>query len=114
MTVLHWEKGYTEPAVTFLPAVLAFLGYDPYPQGQTLPERLAAKRRAMGWSIEKAANAADVDPGTWRDWERGRAVLLRGDRKRLATLLDMSYEDLDRQMRERWKASHEPSRQHDK
>ncbi len=73
-TVLHWEKGYTEPPTSKVPAIVACLGYDPYPEAKTLAERLRAKRRAMGWSIRQAAKAVGVDSTTWGQWERGRAV----------------------------------------
>ena len=36
-TVVNWEKNHTEPRVTHLDAVLAFLGYNPFaPQPGTL------------------------------------------------------------------------------
>lgn len=31
ISVLNWENNYGEPQVRFLPAILAFLGYDPRP-----------------------------------------------------------------------------------
>ena len=31
-----------------MPALLQFFGYDPLPEPKTLPERLLAKRRAIG------------------------------------------------------------------
>jgi len=31
----------------------------------------------MGWSIEQAARAIHVDPGTWRNWEQGEMILYR-------------------------------------
>ena len=31
-----------------MPAILRWLGYDPYLEPKTLPERLMAARRAMG------------------------------------------------------------------
>lgn len=63
-TVLHWEKGNTEPPVASMPALLKFLGYDPFPEPKALSERLFVKRRAMGWSIQEAARNFGVDPGT--------------------------------------------------
>jgi transcriptional regulator with XRE-family HTH domain len=30
-TVLNWENGHTEPPIESIPAILQFLGYDPYP-----------------------------------------------------------------------------------
>ena len=68
-TVLNWEKGHTVPPVESLPVILQFLGYDPFPKPESLPERLLAKRRAMGWSIKEAARQLGVDEGTWGAWE---------------------------------------------
>ena len=87
-TILHWEKGYTEPPVCKVPAIVTFLGYDPYPEAKTLAEHLRAKRRAMGWSIRQAAEALGVDPATWGEWERGKAVRWPRFRKQIETLLD--------------------------
>lgn len=86
-TVLNWEKDRTEPPVTSFPAILRFLGYDPYPDGQTIGERMFAKRRTMGWSIREAAHHFGVDEGTWGDWERGKRILFRRHRVLLAQLL---------------------------
>jgi transcriptional regulator with XRE-family HTH domain len=73
-TVLNWEKGYTEPPIEAMASILRWLGYDPCPAPQTLPERIVAKRRAMGWSIREAARQLGVDEGTWGAWERGATV----------------------------------------
>ena len=70
-TVLNWEKGHTEAPIESMPAILRFLEYDPFPVPVTLPERMLAKRRAMGWSIREAARRLGVDEGTWGAWERG-------------------------------------------
>lgn len=75
-TVLHWEKGQTEPPIESIPAIILFLGYDPFPEPTTLPERLLATRRAMGWSIKEAARELGVDEGTWAVWERERGSVI--------------------------------------
>ncbi len=106
-TILNWEKGHTEPPVEAMPALLQFLGYNPLPEPKTLPERLLAKRRAMGWSIRAAARKLGVDPGAWRDWELGRVILYRSHRNLIAQLLDIPFEELDDEMRGRWNRSHE-------
>jgi len=69
-TVLNWERIKTEVPVQAVPAVVRFLGYDPFPVPTTLSERMQAKRRHMGWSIQDAAQALGVDEGTWGAWER--------------------------------------------
>lgn len=70
-TVINWETGRTEPPVSSVWALCAFLGYDPYPIPRTLRERMLAKRRAMGWTIADAARQFGVDEGTWGYWEKG-------------------------------------------
>jgi transcriptional regulator with XRE-family HTH domain len=70
VTVLNWEKGKTDPPVGCILAIIGFLGYDPFPEPRSLPERLRAKRQAMGWTVKEAARQLGVDPGTWGKWER--------------------------------------------
>lgn len=91
-TVLNWEKDRTEPPVTSYPAILRFIGYDPFPEPKTIGERMLAKRRAMGWTIREAANKLGVDEGTWGDWERGKAILYRRYREMVADFLGESVD----------------------
>jgi DNA-binding XRE family transcriptional regulator len=94
-TILNWEKGRTKPPIASIPTIVKFVGYDPFPQPETLPQRLLAKRREMGWSIKEAAKAVGVDPSTWGNWERGKTILYRQHRARVARLLDLSADALD-------------------
>lgn len=75
VTVLNWEKERTEPPIAVFPAILRFLGYDPYPAAKTLPERMRALRRVHGWPIREAAHRLGVDEGTWGQWERGTPIV---------------------------------------
>lgn len=70
-TYLLWEQDRTRPVVRYYPAIFQFLGYDPFPASLTLPERIAAKRRQLGWSIKEAAAYVGVDEGTFGRWESG-------------------------------------------
>jgi len=106
-TVLNWEKGHTKPPNASIPAIIRFLDYDPFPIPKTAAQQLAAKRREMGWSINKAANVVGVDPGTWRKWERGKTILYRQHRKRIAQVLGLSPDALNEEMASRWNRSHE-------
>jgi transcriptional regulator with XRE-family HTH domain len=105
-TVLNWEKGHTEPPIESIPAILQFLGYDPFPKSKSIPERLLAKRRAMGWSIKEAARQLGVDEGTWGAWERGRVILSRNHRILVARLLSLPVSEIDQDMEARWIRSH--------
>ena len=106
-TILNWEKGHTQPPIASIPAILRFLGYDPFPQPKSLPQQLLAKRRVMGWSIKEAARALGVDPASWGNWERGLTILYRQHRALVARLLDLSTDALDQEMASRWNRSHE-------
>ncbi|MEW6312975.1 MAG: helix-turn-helix domain-containing protein [Pseudomonadota bacterium] len=105
-TVLNWEKGKTEPPITFTPAILQFLGYDPFPASKTLPERLFALRRSRGWLIRDAAKEFGVDAGTWRDWECGKTILYRRHRQLIARLLGLPCGEIHQEMGAQWNRSH--------
>ena len=106
-TILNWEKGHTKPPIASLPAIVRFLGYDPFPPPKTLAQHLLAKRREMGWSIKEAAKAIGVDPTTWGNWERGKTILYRQHRTFVAQLLGISIDALDQEMTARWNQLHE-------
>jgi transcriptional regulator with XRE-family HTH domain len=55
-----------------MPAIIQFLGYNPLPVGDGLPERLVAERKALGLSQRKMAAKLGVDPATLMGWEAGR------------------------------------------
>ncbi len=99
-TLLHWEKGQTEPPVQAMPAICRFLGYSPFPDGQTVSERLLQKRREMGWAIRDAARCLGVDPGSWRDWETGKTILYRKHRSAIARLIGLDERELSELMHE--------------
>ena len=70
LNVHRWEKGKVVE-IEALPAILRFLGYDPFPSPKTLPDRMAAKRRVMGWTFKEAAMQLGVHRKIWKAWEGG-------------------------------------------
>ncbi len=68
---LNWENGYAVPAVRFYPAIIQYLGYEPWPTPSNLPEKLLSARRRRGLSVKRAARQVGVDEGTWTRWESG-------------------------------------------
>jgi hypothetical protein len=70
-TYLLWERDEHDPTVWYYPAIFAFLGYDPFPEPVTLPEKITSKRRCLGLPIKKAAARTGVDEGTFPRWEDG-------------------------------------------
>ena len=89
-----------------MPAILTFLGYDPFPAPTAVGERLLHARRKHGWSIKEAASHLGVDSTTWYDWERGELILFRKHRTKVATLLGLDRQELADEMRVRWNGKH--------
>ena len=106
-TVINWEYGLGNPAIQHVPAICRFLGYDPEPPTpKTLPERLAAKRRDLGWTQRVAAQKLGVDPCTWSDWENGGTIMATAHRRLVAKFLGVKEADVNSEMRKRWNDSH--------
>ncbi len=70
-TLMWWERDERPPFVRAYPAIIRFLGYEPWPKPDTLADALIAERRRRGRRIEQAAKDTGIDEGTWRRWERG-------------------------------------------
>jgi transcriptional regulator with XRE-family HTH domain len=63
-TLRNWESGRTEPEVRFLPALIQFLGYDPFPVPNTRGKAIRRRRLVLGMSQERLADLTAVDEGT--------------------------------------------------
>ncbi len=64
-TLRHWEKDTTTPAIRFVPRIIAFLGYDPYPEPIDLSQRLFSAGRRQGLSICELAKHLVSRSNTW-------------------------------------------------
>lgn len=70
-SLMWWERDAKVPFVHFWPAIISYLGYEPWPEPLTLGEKLKAERRRRGLSTDGSAIAIGVDPGTFIRWESG-------------------------------------------
>lgn len=70
-SLVHWETNTKVPADRLYPAMIAFLGYEPWPFPRSLSERLVAERRRRGLSRDRAAAIVGVDEEVLRRWETG-------------------------------------------
>jgi len=70
-TLMLWERDARRPFVSRYPTIIEFLGYEPWPEPQSLAEALLAERRRRGLEMRQIAAHMDVDEGTWRRWEHG-------------------------------------------
>lgn len=87
-TVVNWEKGKTEPVAAQFRPVVAFLGYDPTPEAQTLADRVETKQRRLGASLAQVARHLGWDPGSLRRYLDGTWRILPDRRKALETFLN--------------------------
>lgn len=85
-TLRKWECGRS-PQVAAYPAIVRFLGGEPWPEPKTLADKLRAERRRRGITITQAAVVLDVDPATFWWWEQDRAPHLLVHRERIAEFL---------------------------
>ncbi len=72
-TLMHWENEHHAPMDRFYPALIRFLGREPWPEPKTLGEQLRAERLRRGLSQKQAAAILEVDPQSVRDWEAGKS-----------------------------------------
>lgn len=86
-SVWLWEKDRGTPELSFLPAILTFLGYDPQPVPSGLWERLVRYRKGRGWSQKRLAKELKVDPTTLSRWELGNKAPWGDYLKRVEQLL---------------------------
>lgn len=90
---MWWERDAWPPRVSAYPAIIRFLGFEPWPEPKTLASALLAERRRRGLEVRKAADLIGVDAGTWRRWERGEWKPTRRTLPALGHLLERRIAD---------------------
>ena len=80
-TLVDWERDQATPEVAYYPAIVTFLGSEPWAKPGTFGEKLRAERYRRGWSIAHVAARLGVDEGTFGGWERGTRKPLRRSRR---------------------------------
>jgi DNA-binding XRE family transcriptional regulator len=73
-TITAWEVGRVEPKVSYLPRIVAFIGYDPFPKGSSLGERLRAKRKRQGLTQYQLADRLGIYKRTITLVETGKEM----------------------------------------
>jgi transcriptional regulator with XRE-family HTH domain len=72
ISICNWERQRTLPEIRFIAPIIEFLGYDPFPEPDSFPEKLKTYRMRMGLSQKKLAEKLGIDPSTIMNWERGK------------------------------------------
>src|SRR5262249_18258953 len=57
-TLFRWERNTARPQIRYLPRILKFLGYDPFPVPVSLADKLRADRRTLGITQKAFAQAS--------------------------------------------------------
>jgi transcriptional regulator with XRE-family HTH domain len=70
-TICLWEANESSPFARYVPRIIQFLGYDPWPTPKTISERLIGARKCLGLTQRAMAKRLRVDPTTLGFWERG-------------------------------------------
>ncbi len=102
-TVCGWENDKKASAVRYLPRIIEFLGYYPFPVPRTLAERLLACRRSLGMSRREVAQALSIDEGTVEKWEKAKAQ--PAGRRLQKVEAFMAASQLSGPIEEKWPAS---------
>lgn len=72
-TLLYWEHDRHVPTDRFYPALIRFLGREPWPEPVDVAEHLRAERLRRGLSQQQAAAVMQVGRDSVANWEAGRA-----------------------------------------
>jgi hypothetical protein len=64
-------------AIRFYPAILAFLGYNPLPEGRTTGERVRRERISRDWFRRYLGQMPRVDEATVKRLEAGMTHMAR-------------------------------------
>ncbi len=70
-TWIGWEKHGVEPAVRFIPHIIDWLGYDPFPEGKIFAEQLTWRRKKAGLTRAAFAELLGLNYSTVEQWEHG-------------------------------------------
>jgi DNA-binding XRE family transcriptional regulator len=86
----NWEVNRVTPYFTYLPKIIAFLGYTPAPFdtiSDNIVERMKLYRLTNGLNQEKFAKLVGVDETTVAKWERGDHKPMKILREKVLNLL---------------------------
>jgi transcriptional regulator with XRE-family HTH domain len=72
-TIWNWECHESSPQARDIPAIIRFLGYDPFPSPQSLAERLVTSRKVIGVTQKEMAKRLRLDPATLARWEQDKS-----------------------------------------
>jgi transcriptional regulator with XRE-family HTH domain len=73
-TYMTWEKDQSEPRPRYYPAIIDWLGYEPFSKPDTEGEALRQARLRRGLTAQEEADAIGIDEQTLLRFENGSSV----------------------------------------
>jgi len=86
-TIWNWENAWSSIALSCMPKVIQFLGYNPIPRPDDLLERLTWYKSVNGLSLEQLGAEMGRDPEQLSDWLSGRHTPCRRNREEVKLFL---------------------------
>jgi len=87
-TITYWENGRTVPLISAVPAVIKFLGYNPYEiDTSTVGGKVKQYRLMKGLSLKNFAKLVHVDPSTVKAWEENEFTPISENYRKLTNCL---------------------------
>jgi transcriptional regulator with XRE-family HTH domain len=89
--VTGWELGYYLPKIRYVPKIIEFLGYNPYPKQETktFGGKVKLYRLLHNLSHRKMAKVLHADPGTVAHWESNATTPIEPRLSELMALLQL-------------------------
>ena len=85
-TITIWERQHRKPEIRFIARIIEFLGYSPFEEPESFPEKLKTYRVRMGLSQRRFAATFGIDPATVAQWETSRQKPGKLNRKLLSQI----------------------------
>jgi DNA-binding XRE family transcriptional regulator len=86
--ITNWENERCEPQIKYIPAIISFLGYNPFLYNlETIGGRIKYYRQIKGLNLSKMGILIDVDPSTLGSWEKNENIPSKKSQRKLNTLL---------------------------
>lgn len=87
-TITFWENGRFKPMIRHYPAIISFLGYNPFlTVPESLGDRISSFRKLQGFSIKRFGQLIGVDGSTVSGWETGQSVPRKSTLRNLIKIL---------------------------
>ncbi len=85
--IIYWAKSKTTPMIKFIPKIIAFLGYNPFPvDDKSIGGQIKRYRMEKGLNFRKLAKVTGNDPGTLARWEQNITAPSTWETMRLVVL----------------------------